>query len=156
MAREGLMKGIAEGQFSEHTLDLLQLEGALPLSELSATRDAFEAKVTAATGMDASELEELYESDRAGFAMAAQELLKTGSTSAFQALADRARDAAYVPLGTEQAMTAWMHEDFPQALRAAGIEPNFDGPELAIEVPGRGVVKWADAVRLGLVKVSRL
>jgi hypothetical protein len=45
--------------------------------------------------------------------------------------------------------------DFPQALLDAGIEPIYEGGELAITIPGRGVVKWSDAVSQGLVKVSR-
>ena len=52
-------------------------------------------------------------------------------------------------------MTAWQDADFPQALVAAGLEPVFDGGELAINVPGHGVVKWTEAVQRGLVKVSR-
>ncbi|WP_394177414.1 hypothetical protein [Yoonia maritima] len=52
-------------------------------------------------------------------------------------------------------MTAWRLADFPQALIDAGLEPVFDGGVVSINIPGRGVVKWTDAVSQGLVKVSR-
>jgi len=46
-------------------------------------------------------------------------------------------------------------DDFAAALYAADIVPDFSGNELAINVPGHGVVKWTEAVQRGLVKVSR-
>ncbi len=55
----------------------------------------------------------------------------------------------------DAAMTAWRLADFPQALIDAGLEPVFDGGVVSINIPGRGVVKWTDAVSQGLVKVSR-
>jgi hypothetical protein len=100
-------------------------------------------------------LAEIYQADRAGFAKAAQELLTTGKTTAFQALAEAYSDASYTPLSTDEAMTAWQDADFPQALIDAGLEPIFEGGDLAINIPGMGVVPWAEAVQRGLVKVSR-
>ena len=105
--------------------------------------------------MDEDELQDLWNDDRAEFAKAAAELMRTGSTSAFQTLAARADAAAWTPLDTDAALTAWRSPDFPQALMDAGLEPSFDGGEVSITIPGRGLVKWSDAVSQGLVKVSR-
>ncbi|WP_417240878.1 hypothetical protein [Celeribacter halophilus] len=152
---DSLMADLMEGEFSEKTTDYLKLEGGLSDAGLEAVRDAYAAKVTAATGMDEAELAEVYQADRAGFAKAAQELLTTGKTTAFQALAEAYSDASYTPLSTDEAMTAWQDADFPQALIDAGLEPIFEGGDLAINIPGMGVVPWAEAVQRGLVKVSR-
>ena len=152
---DSLMADLMEGEFSEKTTDYLKLEGGLSDAGLEAVRDAYAAKVTAATGLDEAELAEVYQADRVAFARAAQELLTTGKTSAFQALAEAHFDASYTPLSADEALTAWQDVDFPQALIDAGLEPIFEGGELAINIPGRGVVKWTDAVSQGLVKVSR-
>lgn len=146
---------LAEGQFSEKTKDYLTLEANLTADEMDNVRDAYAAKVTAATGLDEAELEDLWNNDRASFNAAVNEMLKTGSTSAFQALAEQADAVSYTPMNADEATTVWTHEDFPAALTAAGIKPNFSGPELTIEVPGKGTVLWSDAVRFGYVKVSR-
>ncbi|MEM6960164.1 MAG: hypothetical protein AAF550_00300 [Myxococcota bacterium] len=152
---ESLMADLLEGTFSEKTTDYLQLEGGQSLSGLESVRDAYATKVTEATGMDETELQELWQSDRKAFAEAAQELLRTGNTSAFVDLASTAQQAVYTALSTDEAMTAWRSADFPQALMDAGLEPVFDGGEVSVNIPGRGVVKWTDAVTQGLVKVSR-
>ncbi|TNE69893.1 MAG: hypothetical protein EP336_00920 [Rhodobacteraceae bacterium] len=144
-----------EGQFSEKTTDYLKLEGGLSDAGLEAVRDAYAAKVTAATGMDEAELQELWQDNRQAFNAAISEMLKTGSTAAFQDLAAQTEAAAWSPLSTDEAMTAWQDTAFPQALIDAGLEPIFEGGEVAINIPGRGVVKWTDAVSQGLVKVSR-
>ncbi|SFR33228.1 hypothetical protein SAMN04488005_0457 [Yoonia tamlensis] len=146
---------LMEGVFSEKTTDYLMLEGGLNHSALAGVRDAYAAKITAATGLNEGELEQAYNSDREGFAKAVSELMKTGSTSAFQSIAQQAEAAAWTPLDTDAAMTAWQSPDFPQALIDAGLEPVFDGGEVSINIPNRGVVKWTDAVAQGLVKVSR-
>lgn len=144
-----------EGQFSEKTLDYLMLEGGQSAEALGAVRDAYAAKVTAATGMDEVELQEMWQDNRAGFNAAVSEMLKTGSTAAFQALASQADQAAWTPLGTNDAANAWRDADFPQALLDAGLEPIFDGGEVSVNIPGKGVMKWSDAVAQGVVKVSR-
>lgn len=146
---------LMEGKFSEKTTDYLMLEGNLNATDMATVRDAYAAKITAATGMDEGELEQAYNADRAGFAKAVSELMKTGSTSAFQSIAQQADAAAWTPLDTDAAMTAWQSPDFPQALMDAGLEPIFDGGVVSINIPGRGVVKWTDAVQQGLVGVSR-
>ncbi|MCG3267877.1 hypothetical protein [Yoonia sp. I 8.24] len=86
------------------------------------------------------ELEQAYNADRAGFAKAVTELMKTGSTAAFQQIAQQADAAAWTPLDNDAAMTAWQSPDFPQALMDAGLEPIFDGGVVSINIPGRGVV----------------
>ena len=144
-----------EGQFSEKTMDYLMLEGGQSAEELSAVRDAYAAKVTAATGMDEAELQELWQDNRTAFNAAISEMLKTGSTAAFQDLAAKADAAAWTPLGTDEATEAWKSQDFPQALIDAGLEPVFDGGVVSINIPGMGVVPWTEAVQRGLVKVSR-
>lgn len=53
-----------EGHFSEKTLDYLMLEGGQSAAELRAVRDAYAAKVTAATGMNEAELQELWQDNR--------------------------------------------------------------------------------------------
>ena len=112
-------------------------------------------KVTAATGMDEAELQELWQSNRADFNAAVSEMLKTGSTAAFQSLAAQADAAAYTPLSTDEATKAWRDQDFPQALMDAGLEPSFENGEVSVNIPGRGTVRWSDAVRQGLITVSR-
>lgn len=144
-----------EGQFSEKTMDYLMLEGGQSAEELSAVRDAYAAKVTAATGMDEAELQELWQDNRQAFNAAASEMLKTGSTAAFQDLAAKADAAAWTAMGTDEATEAWKSQDFPQALLDAGLEPSFEGGVLSINIPGMGVVPWTEAVQRGLVKVSR-
>ncbi|WP_342070965.1 hypothetical protein [Yoonia algicola] len=150
-----IMADMMAGQFSEKTMDYLQLEGGMSAQGLEGVRDAFAGKVTAATGMDEGELADLWKSDRKAFSQAVSEMMKTGSTSAFQSLAAQADAAAYVPLSNDAAMDAWRSADFPQALMDAGLEPIFDGGVVSINIPGRGVVSWIDAVSQGLVKVSR-
>jgi hypothetical protein len=146
---------LAEGQFSEKTLDYLMLEGNQSPQALAAVRDAYAAKVTAATGMTEAELQDVWQSDRKSFNAAVSEMLKTGSTAGFQALAEQADAAAWTPLETDAALTAWRSPDFPEALIDAGLEPIFDGGEVSINIPGKGIVRWTDAVRKGLVGVSR-
>lgn len=152
---DSLMADLADGQFSEKTLDYLMLEGGQSAEALEGVRDAYAAKVTAATGLDEAELQVLWNSNRASFNAAVGEMLKTGSTAAFQSLAAQADAASFTPLSTEAAMTAWQDADFPQALIDAGLEPIFEGGQMAINIPGKGIVPWTDAVRLGYVKVSR-
>lgn len=144
-----------EGQFSEKTMDYLMLEGGQSAEALSAVRDAYAAKVTAATGMDEAELQELLQDNRQAFNAAASEMLKTGSTAAFQDLAAQADAAAWTAMGTDEVTDAWKSPDFPQALLDAGLEPSFDGGVVSINIPGMGVVPWTEAVQRGLVKVSR-
>ncbi|GAA6203175.1 hypothetical protein [Aquicoccus sp. SU-CL01552] len=144
-----------EGRFSEKTLDYLMLEGGQSAEALGAVRDACAAKVTAATGMDEAELQELWQDNRPAFNAAVSEMLKTGSTAAFQDLAAQADAAAWTPMAPDEATEAWKSQDFPQALLDAGLEPVFDGGEVAINIPGMGVVPWTEAVQRGLVKVSR-
>lgn len=144
-----------EGQFSEKTIDYLMLEGGQSAERLGAVRDAYAAKVTAATGMDEAELQELWQDNRQAFNAAASEMLKTGSTAAFQDLAAKADAAAWTALGTDEATEAWKSPDFPQALLDAGLEPSLDGGVVSIKIPGMGVVPWTEAVQRGLVKVSR-
>jgi hypothetical protein len=146
---------LMEGEFSEKTMDYFQLEAHLSAGDMGTVRDAYAAKVATATGMDEAELQDLWNGDRAGFAKAASEMLKTGSTSAFQTLAERADAASYVPLSNDEAEQAWRSPDFPQALIDAGLKPSFDGGVVSINIPNRGLVTWADAVAQGLVTVSR-
>jgi hypothetical protein len=98
---------LMEGTFSEKTLDYLQLEGGMNAAGLEGVRDAYAAKITAATGMDEGELEDMYNQDRAGFAKAVSEMMKTGSTTAFQNLAAQADSAAWTALDTDEAAAAW-------------------------------------------------
>ncbi|MBY6043627.1 hypothetical protein [Phaeobacter italicus] len=144
-----------EGQFSEKTMDYLMLEGGQSAEALSAVRDAYAAKVTAATGMDEAELQELWQDNRPAFNAAISEMLKTGSTAAFQDLAAQADAAAWTAMSTDEATDAWKSQDFPQALLDAGLEPSFEGGVVSIKIPGMGVVPWTEAVQRGLVKVSR-
>lgn len=150
-----LMADLAEGQFSEKTIDYLRLEGGQSMADLEAVRDAYASKVTAATGMNEAQLQDLWNSDRPAFNAAVSEMLKTGSTAAFQDLASRADEAAWSALDTDAATLAWQDPAFPQALTEAGLEPVFDGGELSVNIPGRGVMRWADAIRQGVVGVSR-
>jgi hypothetical protein len=122
---------------------------------LSAVRDAYAAKVTAATGMDEAELQELWQDNRPAFNAAISEMLKTGSTAAFQDLAAQADAAAWTAMSTDEATDAWKSQGFPQALLDAGLEPSFEGGVVSIKIPGMGVVPWTEAVQRGLVKVSR-
>ncbi|WP_375699066.1 hypothetical protein [Pseudophaeobacter sp. TrK17] len=144
-----------EGQFAEKTMDYLSLEGGQNTQALGAVRDAYATKVTAATGMDEAELQDLWNSNRPAFNAAVSEMLKTGSTAAFQDLAAQADAAAWTAMDSEAATEAWKSPDFPQALIDAGLEPVFDGGVVSINIPGMGVVPWAEAVQRGLVKVSR-
>lgn len=144
-----------EGQFSEKTMDYLMLEGRQSAEALSAVRDAYAAKVTAATGMDEAELQELWQDNRPAFNAAISEMLKTGSTAAFQDLAAQADAAAWTAMSTDEATDAWKSQGFPQALLDAGLEPSFEGGVVSIKIPGMGVVPWTEAVQRGLVKVSR-
>lgn len=150
-----LVNDLSQGIFSERTTDNLQLETSLPLSELSNIRDAYAEKVTTATGMSEAELEVLFKGNPNGFAQAARDMLKTGSTAAFERLADADYASSFTPLSTDDALTAWQDAEFPRALIEAGIEPVFGGDELSIVIPGKGTVTWTEAVRRGYVKVSR-
>jgi hypothetical protein len=152
---DSISADLIEGTFSDKTLDYLSLEGGLSAGEMGAVRDAFAAKITAATGMDEGELQDLWQSDRKGFAAALGETMKTGSTAAFQALAAQADAASFTPLSTEEAINVWQDAEFPQALIDAGLEPIFDGGQMAINIPGRGIVPWTEAVQRGFVRVSR-
>jgi hypothetical protein len=132
-----------------------QLEGGQSAEALGAVRDAYAAKVTAATGMDEAELQDLWQDNRQSFNAAVSEMLKTGSAAAFQDLAAQADAAAWTPMGTSTATEAWKSLDFLQALIDAGLEPVFDGGVVSINIPGMGVVPWTEAVHRGLVNVSR-
>ena len=146
---------LTTGFFTEKTLDYLELEGRQSPQALDAVRDAYAAKITAATGLDEHDLHDLWQNDPARFAAAAGAMMKTGDTSAFQSLAEQADAAAYRPLDDAAATVAWRSPDFPQALIDAGLEPVFEGGEIAVNIPGRGVMKWTDAVSQGVVRVSR-
>ena len=144
-----------EGCFSEKTIDYLRFEGGQSTASLNAVRDAYAAKVSAATGLDEGELQELWQFNRPGFNAAVSDMLKTGSTVAFQELASQVDAVNWSQVDTETATEAWRSPDFPQALIDAGLEPVFEGGVVSVKIAGMGVVPWSEAVQRGLVKVSR-
>lgn len=154
-AQDALTADFAEGEFSEKTRQHLALEGNLTEPEMESVRAGYVDKVSTATGLDEAELEQLYNSDRQAFTAAITTMLKTGSTAAFQTLANTAAEPSYTPLSTDEASNAWRSHDFPQALYDANLEPTFPNGVLHVTLPGYGSVKWTDAVAQGLVTVSR-
>lgn len=143
------------GEFSQKTLDYLALEANLGANDMTTVRDAYATKIMGATGLGIDDLQAVQQSNPQGFAKAVTEMMRTGSTDGFQSFAQQADDVAFTPLDTDAAMTAWQDPGFPQALIDAGLEPSFDGGVVSINIPGRGLVKWTDAVQQGFVSVDR-
>ncbi len=143
------------GEFTDQTQGYLAFEGNLTPSEMSNVRDAYAAKITAKTGMDEAELQAAHQVDPKGFAKAVSAMLKTGDMTGFDSIAQRAEASAWTALDNDAAMDAWKDPGFPQALIDAGLEPEFKGGEVSVNIPGKGLVKWTDAVAQGYVKVSR-
>lgn len=162
-AVQGLMDDLLTGALSEKTTDLFQLEGATSLPEMGRIVDGYAAKVSQATGASLDQINGWFESNPEAAGKAAQELLSTGRMDGFKALASsgpaasEAFSTAFTEMAPDEAATVYQtaQEPFLRALIEAGIEPDFRPDGIYIAVPGKGVMRWEDAVRNGYAKVSK-
>lgn len=154
-AMQMLEADIEDGELSDLTKNYFALEAGLDQGMLDDVHSSFVSKACNASGLTASELSHFYEIDRKGVTAAIMQMVRTGDTSGFAEMGEQADAASRIPLGRDEAAEVWRDAEFPQALIDAGLEPVFEGGAVSINIPGRGTVRWTDAVRQGLVQVSR-